>query len=716
MAALQKVRNAGPFVVGALFLGLIGFIASDWTRVLEIFTSSSRNNVGSIYGENVGIQEFNDMVDEYVNVIKTSNGLTNLTDEQMQGIRDRVWQTLVNSKLVEKEAEALGLTVTDKELQQIIIKGEHDMLTQTPFRNQQGKFDYTMLKQTLDQCNEILTNPESSADLVEEATTLTQWWKFIEKNLRNELLSQKYQSLLIASVISNPVAAQQNFDARNQESTILMAALPYSSVRDNEVEVTDKDLKAKYEELKAQFKTTTEMRDIKYIDIAVKASKEDEAALNAEMNGYAQQLADGQAPAKIVREARSLIPYSPVPVTKNILPRDIANQLDTMSAGQQVGPYYNNMDNTMNIVRLISAQTMPDSIQYRIIGVPGMDMAAAEKTADSIMTAINGGAPFDTIAKKYNQNADKMWMASAQYEGSNIDDTNLQIIKAITTAPAGSLKKLVLDGQSVLVINVLETRNPVSKYDVAIVKTPMDFSKKTYDKAFSDFSSFLAGKNAEAIDSMAQQAGYVVLQRDNMPSTEHAIGGVSGTRDALRWIFNKDTKVGDVSPLYECGNNDHLMCIVLTGITPKGYLAWDQEEIKRFLTEEVIKDKKAAMLQEKMAAAKSLADMAGIQGIVTDTLRRVAFAQPLFVSKTGNMEPALSGSISTAAKGDFKSGIRGNGAVYAYQVLAKDTKEGKLDNKQEQGTLTQTALRSIYYFMNDLQEKANIEDKRYLFY
>lgn len=716
MAALQKVRNAGPFVVGALFLGLIGFIASDWTRVVEIFTTSSRNTVGTIYGESVSLQDFNNMVDEYANVIKTSNGISNLTDEQMQGIRDQVWQNLVENKLIENEANKLGLVVTDKELQQIIIKGEHPMLMQTPFRNQQGKFDYAMLKQTLDQCREILTTPDASADLVEEATSLTQWWKFIEKTLRSSLLAQKYQSLLAASIISNPVAAQQNFDARHQENTVLMAALPYSSVKDNEVTFTDKDLKAKYEELKELFETPFETRDIKYIDIAVKASKEDEAALNAEMKEYAQQLADGQAPAKVIREARSLVAYSPLPVTKKALPMDIANQLDSMSAGQQVGPYYNNVDNTMNIVRLISTQTMPDSIQYRIIGIPGIDMASAEKTADSIMVALNAGAPFDTIAKNYNQNGEKMWMASSQYEGSNIDDTNKQIIEAITTTPAGTLKKLVIDGQSVLVINVIETRNPVKKYDVAIVKTAMDFSKQTYDKAFSNFSSFLAGKDAEAIDSMAEQAGYIVLQRDNMPGTEHAIGGVSGTRDALRWIFNEDTKVGDVSPLYECGNNDHLMCIILAGITPKGYLSWKHEDVKRFLTEEVIKDKKAVILQEKIASAKSISEIAKLPGAVTDTLHRISFAQPFFVAKTGNMEPALSGSISAATKGEFKNGIRGNAAVYAYQVLATDKSEGKLDQKQEQATLTQNALRSINTFQNDLYRKANVEDQRYLFY
>ena len=716
MAALQKVRNAGPLVVGALFLGLIGFIATDWTKVVEIFSMSSHNTVGTINGKDIDLQDFNNKVDEYTNVIKASNGITNLTDEQMQGIRDQVWQNLVETELIGNEAEELGLTVTDNELLQILVKGEHPMLQQTPFRNQQGKFDYNLLKQTLDQCKEILTTPDAAADMVEEARSLTQWWKFIEDNLRNTILAQKYQSLLVASILSNPVEAQQNFDARTNEKTLLMAALPYSSINDSEITVEDSELKAKYNEMKELFEVPVETRGIKYIDIAVKASKEDEAELNAQMNEYAKQLIDGVAPAKVIREARSLVPYYALPISKNALPTDIANQVDTMKAGQQVGPYYNNVDNTMNIVRLISTQTIPDSIQYRIIGIPGIDMTLAEQSADSIMNAIKTGAPFDTIAKKYNQSGEKLWMASVQYEGMNIDETNKKIIEAITSASASSLQKLVLDGQSVLVINVLETRNPIKKFDVAIVKTAVEFSKQTYDKAFSNFSSFLAGKDAEEIDSLAEKAGYRILERDNLSSAEHSVGGVSGTRDALRWIFSEDTKVGDVSPLYECGNNDHLMCIVLTDITPKGYLSWDQEDIKNFLKTEVIKDKKAAILEEKLAGANSIAEVAKLPGAVTDTLRRVTFAQSVFVSKTGNIEPALSGNSSNAAKNAFKNAVRGNGAVYAYQVLATDKHEAKFDLKQEQGMLTQGALRSITTFQNDLYKKANVEDKRYLFY
>ena len=201
-----------------------------------------------------------------------------------------------------------------------------------------------------------------------------------------------------------------------------------------------------------------------------------------------------------------------------------------------------------------------------------------------------------------------------------------------------------------------------------------------------------------------------------MSSTEHNVVNVRSTRDALRWIFNEDTKVGDVSPLYECGENDHLLVIMLTGIHKKGYLPWDDEQIRTFLTTEVMKDKKAVLLQDKMNGVKSIADVAKLEGAVTDTIRHITFSGNAFVSKVGASEPVLSGSVSKAKKGDFKAGIKGKSAIYAYQVLDQKKNDAKFDKKQEEQRLQQSTGRSLGNFISELVQKANISDKRYIFY
>lgn len=87
------------------------------------------------------------MVDEFSEVIKLTNGLNSLNEDQLTNVKDQVWNTYVTNQLIAGEAEKLGLTVTDKELQAVIDEGTNPLLMQTPFRNPQtGAFDKDMLK------------------------------------------------------------------------------------------------------------------------------------------------------------------------------------------------------------------------------------------------------------------------------------------------------------------------------------------------------------------------------------------------------------------------------------------------------------------------------------------------------------------------------------------------------------------------------------------
>ena len=696
MATLQKIRNRGRILIATVGLALFAFIAEEFVRSLTYTQTESRQRVGKIYGEKINVQDFNAQVEEYTDVVKFSQGVNTLTDDQLSMIRDQVWQSLVNEKLMQHECEKLGITVTDAEMQDIINTGRSPMLAQTPFRTQQGTFDVNALKQFLNQYNEVMNNAEMSSEIKEQYQQMNNYWKFVEKSIRQQTLNQKYQALLNGLMVSNPVSAQANFDGRTNESDIYLAALPFSSVKDDDVKVEDSEIKAKYEEMKEMFRTEQETRDIKYIDINVTASDADKANLQKEMEGYAQALAEGADPAKTVREAASTVPYSVLPISAKALPHDIAEQLDSLSVGGQVGPFVHDHDNTINIVRLIGKVSLPDSVEIRQIAAPGNDMASIEKTADSIMNALAAGA---------------------NYEGQAIDENNRKFINTITTAAVGSNNKIVLDGQGVIITQVTDRRNIITKYDVAVIKRTIDFSKETYGKAYNNFSSFLAGNSkVEDIEANAAQAGYNVQTRNSVSNTEHTIANVRSTRDAMRWLFNEDTKVGDISPLYECGENDHLLVIMLTGIHKKGYLSWDDEQIRSFLTSEVMKDKKAALLAEKMNAAKSVADVAKIEGAVTDTIKHVTFASNAFISKVGSSEPALSGSVSKAKKGDFKSGIKGKAAVYAYQVLDQKKNDVKFDKAQEEQKLQQTIARNLGNFTSELVQKANITDNRYIFF
>lgn len=715
MATLQKIRSKGPLLVIILGLALFAFIAEEAMRSIQSATNESRQQVGEVYGEGVSVHEFQDLVDEYLDVVKFTSGNSAVNDEQIAQIRDQVWSAYVNNKLLEKEADKLGLTVTDAEIQSIITAGTSPLLMQTPFRNEQtGRFDANLLKKFLADYEAMKNNAQMPLEYIEYYNGLYNFWMFIEKSLRQETLNEKYQTLLAKSLLTNKITANAVFGNRTNESDIVIAALPYSTINNNDIQVEENDLKVKYNQQKETFKQLAESRDIKFIDIQVKASAEDKAALDKEMEETAQALATGGDIAKIVRESGSTISYSVLPVSKNIFPTDISASFDTLAVGEIKQPYFNAGDNTMNIIKMNAKVTAPDSIQLRQIQVSGADMEAIEKTADSIMTALNSGIAFDSIAKKYNQTGEKTWITSRDYEGAIMSEENLKFIKTITNAPINKFEKIDF-AQGCIIAQVTDRRAMITKYDVAVIKRPIEFSKETYAKAYNDFSHFIASNpSQEDIEANALKEGYNLQERKDMFSNEHSVAGVKSTRDVLRWVFNEDTEVGDVSPLYECGNNDHMLVVILTGIHKEGYRKL--EDVKDYLTQEVIKDKKAELLIEKLANVKSLADAMKVEGIVTDTIKHVTFNSPTFIVKTGASEPIISAITAKTEVNNFAGPVKGNGGVYTVQVIGKNKTAETFDIKKETTQQETMNLRGASRFINELYEKAEVEDNRYIFY
>ena len=281
MATLQKIRSKGPLLMIVVGLALFAFIAEEFFRSMQSASAESKQRVGEIYGESLSYQDFQAMVDEYTEVVKLTRGANSLDSEEMTQIRDQVWNTYVQNKLIEHEAEKLGLTVTDAEVQEIINKGQSQYLMQTPFRNEQtGAFDVNMLKKFLADYDNMKKNPsQMPADYIQYYESLFKMWQFIEKSIKQEALVNKYQSLLAHTVISNPISAKMNFEGRVNESDVLLASVPFTTIADSTIKVEDADLKAKYEEMKENFKQISESRDFKYISVRVRASEKDKADL-----------------------------------------------------------------------------------------------------------------------------------------------------------------------------------------------------------------------------------------------------------------------------------------------------------------------------------------------------------------------------------------------------------------------------------------------------
>mgnify|MGYP004650827961 FL=1 len=716
MAALGTIRKRGVILVCIISFGLFAFIAEEAFRSCDSAKNNERQQIGEVYGEKISVQEFQKLVDEYTEVIKMQQGQENLPEQQMNQIKDMVWNTYVQNQMIAKEAGKLGLTVTDAELQDILKTGTNPMLQQTPFVNQQtGRFDVSALQKFLADYKTQKANP-ANAQLMDQYTKIYNYWSFIEKTLRQQTLAQKYQALLAHCFISNPVEAKMAFKEENEESQIQLAAFPYSDIQDDKVKVEESDLKAKYDELKARFKQPVETRDIKYVDIEVMASAADRAALNKDFAGFQTQLAAAADPAEVVRKAASAVSYLGIPVSKEAYPSDIAAVLDSMAVGSTSAVKANTADNTLNIVKLVSKQQLPDSVQYRVIQVAANSVAEAKTKADSIQGAIAGGADFEAIAKKYGQTGEKAWMTTKQYEyAQTMDKDNKAFINTLNTASVNSLNQLQL-GQGYVVLQVLDRKAMVDKYVAAVIKKTIDFSQGTYRTAYNKFSSFVSANQASA-DLLKNAAGngYKVQDLKDMTTASHYVANIHSTREALKWIF-EEAKEGDVSPLYECGDNNHLLVVVLDKIHRIGYRDLSDPDVKEMVKAEVIKDKKAEQLMAKVNGVKSIA-AAKAKGGKISSVNQITFAAPTFIAATGASEPALSGAVSATKKGAFSAhAVKGNAGVYLFQVTNKTNRPVKFDEKTYEQKCRQKSMQYAGNFMNELYMKAHVVDNRYLFF
>lgn len=713
MAALGKIRSKGVLLICIISLGLFAFIAEEAFRSCESSSNDARQQVGEVLGEKINVTEFQKLVDEYTEVIKMQQGQDNLNEDQLNQVKDMVWNTYVQTKLIENETKKLGLTVTDAELQNVLTEGTNPMLMQTPFVNQQtGRFDVNALKKFL---AEYKAQGQANPQLAKQYDTIYKYWTFIEKTLRQQLLAQKYQGLFAHCFLSNKVEAQMAFNDQNQESQIQLAALSYSSIDDNKVQISDADLKAKYDEVKGRFKQYVESRDIKYVDVQVKASAADRAALQKEFAGYSQALASATDASDVVRKSTSLVNYLGVPVSKDAYPYDIAQRLDSMAVGSTSKVFENNSDNTLNVIKLVSKQLLPDSVQYRQIQVAGATAEESAKRADSIYNALKAGADFEVIAKKYGQTGEKTWLTTRQYQSApSLDHNTKDYIMSLNTMSVNELKNVALS-QGNLIVQVVDRKGMINKYVAAVVKKNVTFSKDTYSAAYNKFSSFVsANLTADAIVKNAAKAGFNVQERKDVTTAEHNLAGIRSTRDAMRWLF--DAKKGDVSPLYECGDNDHLLVVVLDNINNVGYRSLDDAQVKEYVKGEVLKDKKAEMLMAKLNGVKSVA-AAKAKGANVSIVNQVTFAAPVFIPATGASEPALSGAVAATAKGKFcKLPVKGNAGVYVFEVTNKTQRPGKFDAATEMQKLRQKEMQMAGNFMNELYIKAKVVDNRYLFF
>jgi len=709
MATLQKIRSKGPLLLIVIGLAMLAFILGDAWKIIK--PNQNVQFVGSIDGKNISAMDFQDELENYTEVVKFGMGTNDLTEEMNNSLKDEVWSTMVRNTILNNEAAKLGLAVTDAEVRDVIEKGTDPILANTPFSNAQGQFDADNLKNFI-AGYESLDRSAVPAEEMRYYDSMYKFWLYIEKEIKSSLLYKKYSSLVGAAIISNPVAAKNSYENRISRADVLMASLPFSSLSDDDVTISAQDFKNTYNENKEKLFNYAETRDIYYIDYEIQPSQADRDALLAEMTDLTSQL-EQQADdyASFVRRSLSKQQFSEVGRSLDFLPAMVAANIDSVNADGMFGPVYNAANDSYTSFKLISTANGYDSIQFSLMQVAAETQEETDRIADSVCTAVKGGADFAEIAAVYGQSGTEQWIASDQYEGAVINGDNAKYLNAINSMKKGEVAIVPVNGGS-LVINVSDVRNTVKKYVVATIERPVEFSEETANKAYTDLSLFVA-QNAtlESLKENAEDSDYRLLYYPGFSSSSNYVGGVAKSHEALRWAF--DASENEVSRIFEVGQaNDHLLVVAVSKINEAGYTS--VENAKTALASVVLNNKKAEVLMDKLAKAKTMEEAMAIDGVKIDTVQFCNFTNNAYISSLMSNEPTVGPSVMNLEENVLTAPQKGQGCVFVAKKISAESYSAEFDENAEVERLKALGTSQISQsLLQELYMRANVVDTRY---
>lgn len=711
MATLEKIRNKAGLLVGVVGVALFAFIIGDFLNSGSTFFRQSQEKIAEINGEVISIHDYQARVDEMAEVYKMQSGTNNVSEELMTQIRQSVFESIVQEVVLGEATSDLGLRVTSEELFDV-IQGENisPMIQQMPmFRNPEtGSFDKAALLNFLKVVNDenIAAYP---ADQQAQLLQARSFWLFWEKNLKDQTLTGKYSTLLSKAISANVLDAQDAYASTVENSDIVCAMQPYSSIPDSTISVSDSEIKKLYEQRKEQFKQR-EGRMIKYVTVDIVPSQEDYDKVKAEIEKVREDLIAAENVADVVNDA-SETPYVDVYLSEAMLDAEAKLFVTTSEVGSVSVPSFQN--DTHRLMKLVAKTVAPDSVKVSHIMLAGATDAVIAARADSLKNVLKGGADFAQLAQQFSvdQTAELGGELGWFTEITALNGLNEEFKNAIFSAALNEVV-VVKSMYGTHLVKVTERTANVPKYKVANVAMTVTPSSKTYSNIYNDLNQFVSKNNdIDKLDDAAKEAGYSLVSNVTVTAQDQTIGFIPSSRPVIRWAFEHGK--GDISEIFECDNK--FIVAAVQGKIKEGYTSL--QAASATLKPEVIREKKGQQIVQDLLSKNltSLEAYAGVMGGTVDSVKFVNFGTQRIA--TIGVEPKLNAYIASAKVGELSAPVAGNNGVYIFKVYNREKSETPYDEKATISSLeSSSAYRVGYLSLQELINNATIVDNRIRFY
>ena len=709
MAIIGTIRKkAGVLVVAIIALAILAFIFTD----LFSNRDTRPTKVASVNGMDVSFQEFETTTTNIEENMKQQYNVASLTNEQSFEAKKQAYQGLVSEKLLKQECENIGLSVSEAEMNDMFFGTFiHPMIRQNFADPTTGQYNPQVVKQYIAQFDKL---PEEQK---------FQWANF-ENSVKESRLQEKYNALVVSSFYMPTKIAEHISNVSNKVVDARYVVMPFSSVEDNTVKITEEDYKKYYEQHKNEYTLYEDLRDIEFVKFAVLPSPADIKAIN---DSVQKTFIDFQALE--ASELASFVSISSDRVYDSLYyKRDALKGVfaDSLLAGKTAGSFIAPFQQGSNwiMAKITDIQQRPDSVRFSQILVLNSNASKdikrtpeqAKAVADSLLNVLKANSSeFESAVAKHsddpeakNNFGDSGWILDGQLQSDLFDK--------LKASKEGDVFVYDLPNQlGHYLIKLKEKTAPVEKLQVAMIVMGVRASDNTVN-ALRDKANVFLGKSKTLAEMKAQaQKDNLNILTSTVREMDYQLNGTPYCREIVRWAFDEKTELNAVAPeVYEL--TDMFLVVALKDKKEKGVMPLEQ--VKNYIESQVKMEKKAEMLMEKaeklLATNKTIETFAAAANLTIDSAMAVDFASPYFAAAGPEMR--VIGNLSSASKTGLQKPVKGFNGVYVLNVDRQYTRPTKEDPKLIQQQFKTKAFQKAQMLMNVLQMEADIKNHFTFFY
>ena len=711
MSVIQTIRDkAAWIIIGAIAVALVAFIVQDALQggSRGLFSGSS-TTLGKVNGTEIDARDFEQRYKMAEENYRAQNYPVN--DQLRNQIRESLWNEFVEDALMVDEYAKLGITISDKEVGDLLYGANPPQMLKQQFTDSTGVYNSTMAYQAI-------------RSLKKNTPQYNSFWGEFVPALEKGRQREKFTSLIGKSMYVPKWLLEKSNAENSQRSSISYVNVPYSTISDSTIKITDEDVRNYVEKHKDVYKQENE-RSLIYVTFDAAPSSADTLSVYNSVAKEKDALAAANTTAEIstlMATSSSETPFFDGYVLSSRMQMGNADTLRKLADGQVIGPYLDGPNYTM--AKMMGRRSMPDSVKCRHILIKIGDQqgqtrtdSTAKKLVDSIEAAIRGGANFDSMVVKYSDDAgskDK----KGEYEFTSLQFSNLskEFAEVIFYGAPGEKKIVKVDNQSYSgyhYIEVLSQKKFETAFKIAYVSHPVVPSDETINTASGTAAQFAGeSRSLKEFDENVSKRKLNKFPTD-VKEADYMIMGLGESREMVRWAFN-EAKKGTVSErAFQVG--DKYVVPAVTNVSEKGIMS--VEKARPLVEYKVRNEKKAENIVKKIGSAANLDAVAQATGQQILRADSVTF-NSTFIPNVGNELKVLGASFNKDYQAKISAPIKGEIGVFVIKVdNITAVPNPNFDAKAQQAAIQQQMGAMIgYRAMEIMKKSANIKDNRVKFF